>query len=42
MNSIADVFSASRSNVNSKLARSVDERHDPRDYFVGFVDYNSE
>ena len=43
MNSIPDVFSASRSNGNSKMARSVDEIHDLlRDYFVVFVDYNGE
>ena len=43
MNSIPDVFSASRPNGNSKIARSVDEIHDLlRDYFVGFVDYNGE
>ena len=36
-NSIPDVFSASRSNGNSKMARAVDEIHDfLRDYFVGF------
>ena len=35
MNSIPDVFSASRPNGNSKMARSVDEIHDVlRDYFV--------
>ena len=35
MNSIPDVFSASRPNGNSKMARSVDEIHDLlRDYFV--------
>ena len=42
-NSISDVFSASRPNGNSKMARSVDEIHDVlRDYFVGFVDYSDE
>ena len=36
MNSIPDVFSASRSNGNSKMARSVEEMHDLlRDCFVG-------
>ena len=35
MNSIPDVFSASRPNGNSKMARLVDEIHDLlRDYFV--------
>ena len=35
MNSIPDVFSASRPNGNSKMARSVDEIHDLlRDNFV--------
>ena len=43
MNSIPDVFSASRSNRSSKMARSVDEIHDLfLDYFVRFVDYNGE
>ena len=43
MNSIPDVFSASRPSGNSKMACSVDEIHDLlRDYFVGFVDYNGE
>ena len=38
MNGIPDVFSASRSNGNSKKARSVDEIHDLlRDYFVGLI-----
>ena len=42
-NSISDVFSASRPNGNSKMARSVDEIHDlVRDYSVGFVDYSDE
>ena len=43
VNSIPDVFSASRPKGNSKIAYSVDEIHDLlRDYFVGFVDYDGE
>ena len=42
MNSIPDVFSASRPNRNSKTVCSVDEIHDLRDYFVGFVDFNGQ
>ena len=42
MNSIPDVFSPPRSNGNSKMARSVDEIHNLRDYFVGVVDCNGE
>ena len=43
MNSIQDVFSASRPKGNNKMACSVDEIHDLlRDYFVGFFNYNGE
>ena len=35
MNSIPDVFSASRPNRNSKMARLVDEIHDLRMIFAG-------
>ena len=44
MNSIPGDFSASRSNGNSKMARSVDEIHYLLgNYFVlGCVDYNGE
>ena len=43
MNSIPDVFSASRPNGNSKMVRSIDEIRDLlRDYFLGFVDYDGE
>ena len=42
MNSIPDVFSAPRSNGNSKIAWSVDEIRDLLDYFLGFVDYNGD
>ena len=43
VNSIQDVFSASRPKGNNKMACSVDEIHDLlRDYFVGFFNYNGE
>ena len=41
--STPDVFSSSRPNGNSEMARSVDEIHDfLRDYFLALVDYNGE